>query len=65
MLTCFFCSVEDVGVISALDDLVAGWGLQGNLVGHHLEAACTTDLHKEMGEDEGAIVQVSIGSIAH
>lgn len=46
LLTGLFRGVEDVGVSGALDDLVTSGSLQGDLEGHDLEGAGSTDLQK-------------------
>jgi hypothetical protein len=43
--TSLLSGIEDVHIVSALNNLVSGWGLQGNLVGHDLQAAGSTDLY--------------------
>ena len=45
-LTCLLSGIQDVNIVGALDNLVARWGLQGDLVGHDLEAAGSTGLHQ-------------------
>jgi hypothetical protein len=46
--TSFLSGIEDVDIVSALNHLLSGWGLQGNLVGHHLQAAGGTGLHYDI-----------------
>lgn len=47
-LTSLLSGVEDVGIIGAFDDLFARGGLQGDLVGHDLEAADRAGLKKSI-----------------
>lgn len=42
--TCFLGGIENIHIISALDDLISGWSLQGDLIGHHLQAAGSAGL---------------------
>jgi hypothetical protein len=46
--TCFLSGIENVHIISALDDLISGWSLQGDLIGHHLQAAGSAGLQRFM-----------------
>ena len=47
ILTSLFRGIEDVGVTGALNDLLAGGGLQGDLESHDLEVAGSADLHRD------------------
>lgn len=45
-LTGFLSGIEDVHIVSALDHLVSGRSLEGDLVGHDLEGAGSTSLQE-------------------
>jgi hypothetical protein len=69
-LTSFFCGIQNVGVLRALDNLIAGGGFQGDLEGHHLELGSGADLQIKRGRCQpqssttrGALAEFAIQTI--